>query len=294
MPKSINYIEKIVELLNSIDPALVEMCYPVLTHEKFAFWPAAVRKHHAYYGGLAKHTYEVLVFAIAAAGPTKADKRVVALACVWHDLGKLWDYKFTAVNHSAKTIEGVEYTPQASEIGHLVLSYEKYKEFISQNYICVPVTERRDNLPGFVYDTRFHEQVLHCIIAHHGRKEWGSPREPQTIEALLVHHADCISVIHDTGNSTMSRDLMTENKRVTSFSLKGSDLTPGDIVHGVPLVSLMNAQGKPASQEITAKFIRLDTNGCPLVEPTITLDVKGPLKMPLRSIRHVVPSEDTA
>jgi 3'-5' exoribonuclease len=34
------------------------------------------------------------------------------------------------------------------------------------------------------------ERLTHAILAHHGRKEWGAPVEPQTVEAWLVHLAD--------------------------------------------------------------------------------------------------------
>jgi 3'-5' exoribonuclease len=34
------------------------------------------------------------------------------------------------------------------------------------------------------------QQLLHCIISHHGELEWGSPKRPKTIEALVLHHVD--------------------------------------------------------------------------------------------------------
>jgi 3'-5' exoribonuclease len=35
--------------------------------------------------------------------------------------------------------------------------------------------------------------VIHCILSHHGRKDWGSPVEPATLEALVLHQADMLS-----------------------------------------------------------------------------------------------------
>jgi len=32
--------------------------------------------------------------------------------------------------------------------------------------------------------------LQHIILSHHGKLEWGSPVEPATIEAVIVHHVD--------------------------------------------------------------------------------------------------------
>jgi 3'-5' exoribonuclease len=34
--------------------------------------------------------------------------------------------------------------------------------------------------------------MRHCILSHHGRKEWGSPVVPATREAILIHQLDMI------------------------------------------------------------------------------------------------------
>jgi 23S rRNA maturation-related 3'-5' exoribonuclease YhaM len=47
-----------------------------------------------------------------------------------------------------------------------------------------------------LYD-RYHDKVLHCILAHHGCRAWGSPVAPSTREAWLVHLADAISARAD-------------------------------------------------------------------------------------------------
>ena len=39
------------------------------------------------------------------------------------------------------------------------------------------------------------EQVQHCILSHHGRKEWGSPVSPISAEAIILHNSDMISAM---------------------------------------------------------------------------------------------------
>ena len=36
--------------------------------------------------------------------------------------------------------------------------------------------------------------LLHLIASHHGKLEWGSPVEPATREAILLHNADMLDV----------------------------------------------------------------------------------------------------
>jgi len=43
-------------------------------------------------------------------------------------------------------------------------------------------------------------KVAHCILAHHGRPEWGSAITPQTPEALTLHWADCLSAFFENGS----------------------------------------------------------------------------------------------
>jgi 23S rRNA maturation-related 3'-5' exoribonuclease YhaM len=45
----------------------------------------------------------------------------------------------------------------------------------------------------FAVNPNLQDAVVHCLLSHHGRREWGSPVEPQTLEALLLHQADMAS-----------------------------------------------------------------------------------------------------
>ncbi len=50
------------------------------------------------------------------------------------------------------------------------------------------VSDHAKRLPDFPEDKL--QQLLHCIVSHHGELEWGSPKRPKTIEALILHHVD--------------------------------------------------------------------------------------------------------
>lgn len=135
--------------------------------------PAAKSHHHNYPGGLLKHTFELCQIALAL---EKTDLypnikwEIVYSACVLHDLGKINDYRIE--NNTIETNESIKLT------GHLVTTpmeiYQTAKDL------------------GFEKIQAF-EHLLHAVIAHHGRKEWGSPQEPQTKEAWIVHLIDMLS-----------------------------------------------------------------------------------------------------
>lgn len=135
--------------------------------------PAAKSHHHNYPGGLLKHTFELCQLALAIKKTelyTDVDWDVVFGACVLHDLGKVNDY--TIENNTIETNDSIKLT------GHLVTTpMEIYETAKSLGY---------DKLKIF-------ENLLHAVIAHHGRKEWGSPQEPQTKEAWTVHLIDMLS-----------------------------------------------------------------------------------------------------
>jgi 3'-5' exoribonuclease len=135
--------------------------------------PERPAKHHGEIGGLARHTWEVLAFALGAASafPGRVDLVVLAIGTILHDCGKMDEYAPTY--H-----EGVEYwkraTPLVSHIMHGLQSWALWSEGVNKQ--------------------DFH-QVTHLIASHHGRREWGSPVVPSTLEAFILHSADVQSLM---------------------------------------------------------------------------------------------------
>lgn len=137
------------------------------TGEWFRKAPAAKRNHHAYVGGLLEHTLSVtkLCHAMAAHYGPVIDRDLLIAGALLHDVGKV---------HEIATEAGFPYTTPGRLLGHILLGIEMVHE--------------AGRALG-VADTRL-RLLEHLIAAHQGRYEWQSPREPRTLEALVLHYAD--------------------------------------------------------------------------------------------------------
>lgn len=129
--------------------------------------PGAKSIHHAYLGGLLEHTLAVmrLTQAIAALYP-EADREILLVATLFHDLGKAWELS-TGLER--------EYTDAGRLVGHLVLGVELLDRFLAQ-------------VPEVPEALALH--LRHLVVSHHGLPEFGAPREPMTVEAFILHFAD--------------------------------------------------------------------------------------------------------
>ena len=130
--------------------------------------PASVAGHHAALGGLLQHTVEVGAIARTIARAAGADVEVVLAGALLHDLGKIETYRWDA---------GFDYTEVHHLVGHVVqgaLMLERRLDDAAEPP-CTP-EERR--------------LLLHLILSHHGRLEYGSPVPPLTLEAEVLHWAD--------------------------------------------------------------------------------------------------------
>lgn len=185
-----HYAQKIKELF-AVTNVSIKLIQPVLNCPSFEVWPASCTshdgrppRHHGGIGGLARHTYEVLYYALAAAKPLPSVHwAALAVGAVWHDFGKIEEYN-RPPGHPAL------FTRQTPQLSHICHGLMMWRENTGDLYLQEP--------PLF-------EAVAHIIASHHGRKEWGAPVEPQTIEALLVHQADMVSVMLDSGTNPAHR-----------------------------------------------------------------------------------------
>ncbi len=130
--------------------------------------PAAVHGHHAVLGGLLKHTIEVAAIARTIARACGADWDLVLAGTLLHDIGKIEAYRWDGL---------FDHTAVGRLLGHVVLG-------------------------ALMLDRRLHEVreppctmlerdlLLHIVLAHHGRLEFGSPVQPMLLEAEVIHWAD--------------------------------------------------------------------------------------------------------
>lgn len=159
----------------------------VLADSQFYRAPAALKHHHAYTGGLAVHTKEVLDYGLAIGAQFPAFNRDIFItAALWHDYSKTVEYVEALVSHSR--VSGfVTYTKQVEEWTRAT-TYEATQGHILTGAQWCYHHATRLGVPADLRDA-----VIHCILSHHGRKDWGSPVEPATLEALVLHHADMCS-----------------------------------------------------------------------------------------------------
>jgi len=133
----------------------------------FALAPAAKSMHHAYLGGLLEHTLSVMGMAERACGHYRSLNRDLVLAGVFlHDVGKTAELSYQ---------RSFGYTDAGNLLGHIALEAEWIGRAVGK-------------IPAFPEELRL--QILHIVLSHHGRLEFGSPVLPKTPEALLVHYLD--------------------------------------------------------------------------------------------------------
>jgi len=139
----------------------------IATAQRIQEIPAARVIHHAYLGGLLEHCYELLLLsqALVELYP-QIDRDLLTTGILLHDIGKLDEYDYDY---------DISVTDVGKLIGHVVLSEQKVSRAI-------------DSIEGFPMG-RAHE-ILHLIISHHGRYEWGAARRPKSLEAIALHHLD--------------------------------------------------------------------------------------------------------
>jgi len=136
---------------------------------RFRMAPAAKAMHHAYIGGLLAHTLSVIGLCHRVAGHygSEAVNRDLLLAgAMLHDLGKAWELDWH---------RGFDYTDHGRLLGHIVEETLLVDRIIGE-------------IDGFPEELRM--QLIHLVISHHGTYEYGSPRRPKTVEALILHYVD--------------------------------------------------------------------------------------------------------
>ena len=135
--------------------------------KKFKEHSAAKRVHHGFMGGLLEHTLGVVKlcdFYCNQYPILNRDLLITAALC--HDIGKVDELSDFPEN---------DYTDEGQLIGHIVMG-------------TMMVDEKIKAIQGF--PVKLANELKHCILAHHGELEFGSPKKPALIEALALNFAD--------------------------------------------------------------------------------------------------------
>ncbi len=138
---------------------------------RFKMAPAAVSNHHAYPGGLLRHTVELMELAMLIAPRyPKLNGDVLIIGAFLHDLGKVEE--LTSGGELA-------YTDRGQLVGHLVIGVQD----LTRRIIQLEAT-------GTTISDGLRWQLEHLILSHHGQLEFGSPKIPMTLEGIALHHLD--------------------------------------------------------------------------------------------------------
>lgn len=153
--------------------------------EAFLGAPAAVSNHHAYPGGLAIHTRDLMQLILAVAPRyDQLDRDLLLAGAFLHDLGKIDELSGG---------DELTYTDRGQLLGHIVIGLERLQRAVN----------RSDSSP----DPNVVLQLQHMVVSHHGLLEYGSPRIPMTMEALVLHHLDNLDAKIASFQSVLDADV---------------------------------------------------------------------------------------
>ena len=134
---------------------------------KFKKSSAAKAVHHGFVGGLLEHTLSVTnMCAYFAKAYPLLNRDLLLSAAMLHDIGKTRELSDFPQN---------DYTDEGQLMGHIVMGAHM-------------AMDKMDAIEGF--PSKLYSEVAHCILAHHGEYEYGSPKKPALMEALALHFAD--------------------------------------------------------------------------------------------------------
>lgn len=153
---------------------------------EFKTSPAASAHHHNYMGGLAEHTLDVweLVDRLCLYYGDQMDRELALCGAALHDIGKIKSYSLAS---------GVSrHTDVGSLLNHIFISASMVSNLWDRVVTEDVVGDEGERA------ARDKSLLLHVVLSHHGKRDWGSPVIPQTPEALTVHIADQTSATMHT------------------------------------------------------------------------------------------------
>ena len=180
--KMLSYIEGCIKKMENED--IKKVCKRVLSEnkERLIYYPAAMRIHHAEYGGLLYHMSRMLMTVDSIAKIYRhLDRDLMFGGVILHDIKKLDEMESSELGIVSN------YTIEGQLIGHIALG----AEYVDR--ICKELK----------VDDEIRQMLMHIVLSHHGQKEFGSPVCPMFPEAEIVSYVDEI----DTNLDIMARTM---------------------------------------------------------------------------------------
>ncbi|HAO93591.1 MAG TPA: HD family phosphohydrolase [Deltaproteobacteria bacterium] len=136
--------------------------------DRFMTAPAAKAMHHPYLGGLLEHVLSICGLADKVVGHYKEgiNRDLLLTGAILHDIGKIYELSYK---------RGFDYTDEGRLLGHITIGVEL-------------IDERIRLLKDFPRETAV--LLKHMLLSHHGHLEFGSPKRPKTIEAIILYYLD--------------------------------------------------------------------------------------------------------
>lgn len=161
--------------------------------KSFKLSSAAKSVHHCFVGGLLEHTVSVAnLCRYYASKYPMLKKDLLVTAALLHDVGKVREFSSFPEN---------DYTDEGNLLGHIVMGSEM-------------IGMKASLIDGF--PRSLENELKHCILAHHGKLEYGSPKKPSLMEAVALNYADDLDAKMETFkeilNSTSETGWLGYNK----------------------------------------------------------------------------------
>lgn len=216
----------------------IEACSKLFTHQRYVNFlkfinpeglakaygdtPAALKVHHAIKGGLIEHVYEMLsLYYNMSKSAFLRDLRheYCVFAIMFHDYGKMYEYDL-------QKWDATELYPL---MGHIYISAHTLHNLLDKyNYLIQHAisSDEDSKVPNgliaseeMLIPKRDIECMVHCILAHHGKREYGSPVVPAIREASIMHFVDNISGNDNqfVGASNMEKSYFLDTKVVKDY-----------------------------------------------------------------------------
>lgn len=129
--------------------------------------PAAKSIHHAWLGGLLEHILSISkIMDFMGSHYPFLNRDLLIFGGIFHDIGKVWELSYD---------NGISYTDKGRLIGHMQIA-------------CELIDKKASRILGFNEELR--DICKHIILSHHGKLEYGSPKRPKFLEAMIVAMVD--------------------------------------------------------------------------------------------------------
>ncbi len=151
--------------------------------------PAAKSIHHAWRGGLLEHVLSLCTLCrMTAAHYRNIDLDLLLTGAIYHDIGKIEELTYE---------RSFGYSSEGQLLGHIIIGLRM-------------LDEKAREVPDF--PPKLRSLIEHMLISHHGELEYGSPKVPLFLEALLLHHLDNLDSKMETMRVAVERDRLVDGE----------------------------------------------------------------------------------